>query len=152
MFYCIAICFNVLFSFLPETQVASYYVWGCHGLYRLLNMQLCADQHAHSQDTAKTHESFAAQSSWPHPFGSFEEHDVQQSPSGNSRQAVTDGTNGSALGDVRDWQPPRQELGRFVPPGLVCYQCSIQYFDASTHIKRIRYWPCFQCCQLPLRS
>lgn len=103
-------------------------VWDCCGLYKLLNMQLSADQHAHSQDTARTHESFAAQSSWPHPFGSFEEYDVQQSPSGNSRQAVTDGSNGSALGDVRDWQPPRQELGRFVPPGLVCYQRSIWYY------------------------
>lgn len=96
-------------------------VWDRNRLYKLLDMQLSADQHAHSQDTARTHESFAAQSSWPHPFGSFEEHDVQRSPSGNSRQAVTDGHNGSALGDVRDWQPPRQELGRFVPPGLVCH-------------------------------
>ncbi len=80
-----------------------------------------ADQAAHSQDTARTHESFAAQSSWPHPFGSFEEQDLQRDSSGNSRQALTDATNGSALGDARDWQPPRQELGRFVPPGLVRY-------------------------------
>ncbi|KAL0048602.1 hypothetical protein WJX82_006768 [Trebouxia sp. C0006] len=76
------------------------------------------DQAAHSQDTTRTHESFAAQSSWPHPFGSFEEQDIQRQPSGSNRQALTDATNGSALGDARDWQPPRQELGRFVPPGL----------------------------------
>ena len=78
-----------------------------------------ADQPAQSQDTARTHESFAAQSSWPHAFGSFEEHDLQRAASGNSRPALTEGTNGSALGDARDWQPPRQELGRFVPPGMV---------------------------------
>lgn len=76
------------------------------------------DQAALSQDTTRTHESFAAQSSWPHPFGSFEEQDIQRQPSGSNRQALTDATNGSALGDARDWQPPRQELGRFVPPGM----------------------------------
>ena len=91
----------------------------------LSDASLCcffADQAAHSQDTTRTHESFAAQSSWPHPFGSFEEQDIQRQPSGSNRQALTDATNGSALGDARDWQPPRQELGRFVPPGLVSYQ------------------------------
>ena len=98
-----------------------------------LQMHLPADQQAQSQDTARTHESFAAQSSWPHPFGSFEEHELQRGPSGNSsRQAVTDGSNGSALGDLRDWQPPRQELGRFVPPGMVCYHCNVQLCDANT--------------------
>ncbi|KAL0027681.1 hypothetical protein WJX79_008465 [Trebouxia sp. C0005] len=76
------------------------------------------DQAAHSQDTTRTHESFAAQSSWPHPFGSFEEQDIQRQPSGSNRQALTDATNGSALGNPGDWQPPRQELGRFVPPGM----------------------------------
>ena len=95
------------------------------------SVQLPADQQPHSQDTTRTHESFAAQSSWPHPFGSFEEHDLQRGPSGNSRQVVTDVNNGSALGDVRDWQPPRQELGRFVPPGLVCYHCSFQCFERT---------------------
>ncbi|KAL3142127.1 hypothetical protein ABBQ32_004745 [Trebouxia sp. C0010 RCD-2024] len=76
------------------------------------------DQQAHSQDTVRTHESFAAQSSWPHPFGSFEEHGPQQGLPGDSRQGVIDPGSGSALGDVRDWQPPRQELGCFVPPGM----------------------------------
>lgn len=91
----------------------------------------CADQAAHSQDTTRTHESFAAQSSWPHPFGSFEEQDIQRQPSGSNRQALTDATNGSALGNPGDWQPPRQELGRFVPPGMVSYQihsiCMLQF-------------------------
>lgn len=87
---------------------------------------MSADQQAHSQDTVRTHESFAAQSSWPHPFGSFEEHGPQQGLPGDSRQGVIDPGSGSALGDVRDWQPPRQELGCFVPPGMVCYPYTMQ--------------------------
>lgn len=109
-----------------------------------------ADQAAHSQDTTRTHESFAAQSSWPHPFGSFEEQDIQRQTSGSNRQALTDATNGSALGDARDWQPPRQELGRFVPPGMVsyptCSNCMLQ-FDTVTFMSQTA---CDQPCMYQL--
>ena len=88
----------------------------------------CVGQQAPSQETARSHESFVAQSSWPHPFGSFEEQD-NQAAQGNSRQALAGASHASALGDVRDWQPPQQELGRFIPPGMVWLHSRLMFMD-----------------------
>lgn len=67
--------------------------------------------------------SFAARSSWPHPFDHLEEANPARDQTATEPAAVGTNQDGFSLGDVRDWQPPARELGRFIPPGMVSAAC-----------------------------
>lgn len=81
--------------------------------------QCCPVDQIQPEYTAPPQESFAARSSWPHPFGQIEE--TQHTPNHAAAEPVSlgSGPNEHSLGDERDWQPPARELGRFIPPGMV---------------------------------